>query len=109
MHNVHGSAILLRMDAEAPPVDMSGLMVVLRSDAFQVYKGPTLSRGQIGKTVEELKVEWKKWNRHVNAVVVTAYNEESDESAVMLGILYPARYKGIFKGDRYQIIDFGED
>jgi len=84
-------------------------MVVLRTDMIRTFPGASLTRGKVGGAVEEMKREWKKWNRHINAVVWTAYNEEVDQSAVMLGIMYPRRLRGLLRSPEYTVLDYGED
>lgn len=105
-HNTHGSSVVFRTDAQIPMDNLGGLMVAVRREAIREFDGLTLTRKQIGGAVEQMKAGWRKWNRHVNAVVVTAYDPDKDKSAVMLGILIPARHESLFSSENYDVYSF---
>jgi hypothetical protein len=107
IHNVRGYSILFREDATPLQVEMDDLMLVTKPDLCVIYEGAHLTRGQVGAAVEQLKTEWRKWNRHVNAVLVTSYSEEADESVVLIGILYPNRYRNLVKS--YVVLNYADD
>ena len=106
-HNVRGFSLLFKEDASPLPVEVNDLMLVTHPSMIRAFEGEHLTRGQIGGAVEEMKREWKKWNRHVNAVVTTTYDADADISIVTLGILYPNRFRRIIK--KYAVLDYETD
>lgn len=106
-HNVRGFSLLFREDAAPLPVTVDDLMLVTHPSMMRMFEGQHLTRSQLGGAVEEMKRGWRKWNRHINAVVSTTYDEDADVSVVTLGILYPNRFRRILK--KYAVLDYETD